>query len=92
MDNKNIIKSIAEGKALIMHSERWRYPSQGDDERKCPMLKFMMQAEQKAGTLIFVPDIIVPKKIDPISHQDVFGKKKEDMHKEEADGQNSKDS
>lgn len=41
--------------AIVMHSNRWKYPSQGDDARTSDMLDFMLKSEQRSGYLIYIP-------------------------------------
>jgi hypothetical protein len=47
----------AQPSSIIRRSNRWKYPSQGDDERTSDMLEFMLKVEQTSGILIFIPTV-----------------------------------
>ena len=76
MDKEQIKKAIDNPSTLIVYQERWKYPSTGDNQKTCPMLNFMFQAEQRAGTLIFIPDSQKPRTVAAITKEDVYGKQK----------------
>lgn len=58
MDKSILTKLLVEGKCLSASNIAWRYPTAGDDQRKCPMLGFMFNVEHVAGTLIFLSNLI----------------------------------
>ena len=59
-DLLEMLAKNADIKTIIMYSDkRWKYPTQGDDQKTCKMLDMNIAVEQKAGIVIHIPNKVI---------------------------------